>query len=80
MVTRSHAMLVAIPSKDPASVQLAPQDSMPVRIRHIVNCVSLDTTVVEEFNQSVIQEPFPLQVLDIVLLAVVDTFVMVINE
>ena len=73
-------MLEAIPSKDPASVQLASQDSMPVRIRHIVKSVRLGTTVVEECNQSVIRGPFPLQVLGIVLLVVLDTSVMAINE
>jgi hypothetical protein len=42
--------------------------------------VSLDISAVEECNQSVILGPFPLLVLGIVLLAVVDTSVMVINE
>ncbi len=73
-------MLEALPSKDPASVQLAPQDSLPVRIRRLVKCVRLVTTAVEECNQSVILVPSPLLVLGIVLLAVVDTSVMVINE
>ena len=73
-------MLEAIPWKDPASAQLVQQDPLPVRTRHIVSCVRLVTTVVEEYVLNVIPEPSLLQVLGIVLLAVVDTSVMVINE
>ena len=72
--------LVAIPSKDPASVQHALRDPMQVTIRHIVKSVRLVTTVLEEYVLNVILEPSPLQVLGIVLHAVVDTSVVVINE
>ena len=72
--------LVAIPSKDPAFALLAQRDSMQAIIRRIVNSVRLGTFVVEDCDYCVISGPFLLLALDIVLLAVVDTSVMVINE
>ncbi len=56
------------------------RDSMQVTIRLIVKSARLVTTVAEVYNQRVTLEPFPLQELGIVLPAVVDTSVMVINE
>jgi hypothetical protein len=79
-VTRRLVKLEAIPVKDHRFVQHALRDSMQVTVRHIVKSVRLVTPAVEEWNQSVIPGPFLPQVLDTVLLAVVDTSVMVINE
>ena len=73
-------MLVVCQVKDPASVSHALRDSTLPTTRLIVKSVRLVPTVVEEYVLNVILEPSLLQVLDIVLLAVVDTSVMMINE
>ena len=52
---------------------------LQVTIRHIVKSVRLVTTALEEYVLNVILEPSLLLVLGIVLHAVVDTSVMVIN-
>ncbi len=49
-------------------------------IRPIVKCARLGITVLEGFEYSATMGPIPLQVLVIVLYAVVDMYVMGINE
>ena len=80
MATRSIVKPVVFLAKDRRFVQHVRRDHIQVIIIHIVSSVRLDTTVVEECNCLAISVPSPLQVLGIVLRAVVDTFVMEINE
>ena len=65
--------------QDQPSVLLAQRDSMQATIILIVCSARLGTLVVEDYDYSVISGLFLLLALDIVLLAVVDTSVTVIN-